>query len=28
MVAIGVALIPCVMVSFILKERDEGLKHM
>ena len=28
MVAIGVALIPCVMVSFILKERIEGLKHM
>ncbi len=28
MLGIGMALIPCVMVSFIMKERAEGLKHM
>lgn len=28
MIGIGLALIPCVMVSFILKEREECLKHM
>jgi ATP-binding cassette subfamily A (ABC1) protein 3 len=28
MVSIGIAMIPCVMVSFILIERSEGLKHM
>ena len=28
MVSIGLALIPCVMVSYILKEREEQLKHM
>lgn len=28
MVAIGLALIPTVMVSFILKEREENQKHM
>ncbi len=28
MVALGLALIPCAMVSFILKEREEGVKHM
>ena len=28
MVALGLALIPCVMVSFILKEREEAIKHM
>lgn len=28
MVGIGMALIPCVMVSYILKERTECLKHM
>jgi len=28
MVGIGMALISCVMVSFILKERTEGLKHI
>ena len=28
MVAIALALIPCVMVSYILKEREEQLKHM
>ena len=28
MVSIGLALIPCVMVSYILKEREEQLKHI
>jgi ATP-binding cassette, subfamily A (ABC1), member 3 len=28
MVSVGLALVPCVMVSFILKEREESLKHM
>ena len=28
MVAIGISLIPCTMISFILKEREENLKHM
>jgi ATP-binding cassette subfamily A (ABC1) protein 3 len=28
MVAIGLSLIPTVIVSFILKEREENLKHM
>lgn len=28
MVAIGISLIPTVIVSFILKEREENLKHM
>lgn len=28
MVGIGIALIPCAMVSFILKERQDSLKHM
>jgi len=28
MVAIGLALIPCVMVSYILQEREGQLKHM
>jgi len=28
MVTIAIAIIPCVMVAFILKEREESLKHM
>lgn len=28
MVGIGIALIPCAMISFILKERQDNLKHM
>ena len=28
MVSIGLALIPCVMVSYILQERELQLKHM
>lgn len=28
MVGIGLSLIPTVIVSFILKEREENLKHM
>jgi hypothetical protein len=28
MVTIAIALIPCVMIAFILKEREESLKHM
>jgi len=28
MISIGVSLIPCVMISFILKEREDSLKHM
>ena len=28
MVSIGLALVPCVMVSYILKEREEQLKHI
>lgn len=28
MVSIGLALIPCVMVSYILNERENQLKHM
>jgi len=28
MVGIGIALIPCAMVSFVLKERTDSLKHM
>jgi len=28
MVSIGLALIPTVMISFILKEREEHQKHM
>ena len=26
--AIGISLIPCAMISYILKEREENLKHM
>ena len=28
MVTIAIALIPCVMIAFILKEREDSLKHM
>lgn len=28
MVSIAVALIPCVMISFILREREDSLKHI
>ena len=28
MVGIGIALIPCAMISFILKEKQDNLKHM
>jgi ATP-binding cassette subfamily A (ABC1) protein 3 len=28
MVGIGISLIPTVIVSFILKEREENVKHM
>jgi len=28
MVSIGLALVPCAMVSYILKEREQQLKHM
>ena len=28
MLSIGLALIPCAMVSFILKEREDNSKHM
>ena len=28
MVGIGISLIPCAMISFILKEREDSLKHM
>jgi ATP-binding cassette, subfamily A (ABC1), member 3 len=28
MVGIGISLIPCAMISFILKEKQESLKHM
>ena len=28
MVSIGLALIPCVMVSYILNERENQLKHI
>jgi ATP-binding cassette subfamily A (ABC1) protein 3 len=28
MISIGIALIPCVMISFILKEREDSLKHI
>lgn len=28
MVTIAIALIPCVMIAFIVKEREESLKHM
>ena len=28
MVGIGISLIPCAMISFILKEREDNLKHM
>ena len=28
MIGIGISLIPCAMISFILKEREDNLKHM
>jgi len=28
MVTIAIALIPCVMIAFIIKEREDSLKHM
>lgn len=28
MLACGISLIPCAMISFILKEREENMKHM
>ena len=28
LISIALALIPCAMVSFILREREEALKHM